>query len=90
MGDEQDRAAGRRGQEVAEQRAAGPGIDMGRGLVEYEQLRIAEQGPGQGQPLLSDLLTATAGRTVLLITHDLAELDGFDEVVALDGGIQIS
>ena len=50
----------------------------------------AHVDPRTGRALLSDLLTATAGRTVLLITHDLAELDGFDQVVALDGGIQIS
>jgi thiol reductant ABC exporter CydC subunit len=36
--------------------------------------------------LLSDLLSAAAGRTVLLITHDLDGLDQVDQVIALDGG----
>ena len=36
--------------------------------------------------LLSDLLSATAGRTVLLITHDPDGLDQVDQVIALDGG----
>nr|WP_254897868.1 thiol reductant ABC exporter subunit CydC [Kitasatospora sp. NA04385] len=38
--------------------------------------------------LTADLLTATAGRTTLLITHRLAGLDddGVDEVLVLDGG----
>jgi ATP-binding cassette, subfamily C, bacterial CydC len=36
--------------------------------------------------LLSDLLSAAAGRTVLLITHDPDGLDQVDQVIALDGG----
>jgi thiol reductant ABC exporter CydC subunit len=36
--------------------------------------------------LMRDLLAATAGRTMLLITHDLAGLGGFDQVIVLDGG----
>jgi ATP-binding cassette subfamily C protein CydC len=36
--------------------------------------------------VLDDLLTATAGRTVLLITHDMSGLDRLDEVVVLVGG----
>ena len=36
--------------------------------------------------LLRDLLAATAGRTLLLITHDLDGLDEFDQVIVLDGG----
>ena len=51
VGDEEHRASGRRGQHVGEQSAAGPGIEMGRGFVEYQQIRIGEQGPGYGQPL---------------------------------------
>jgi hypothetical protein len=35
---------------------------------------------------LSDVLAATAGRTMLLITHDLAGLDEFDQVITLEGG----
>ncbi|WP_016906319.1 thiol reductant ABC exporter subunit CydD [Streptomyces xiaopingdaonensis] len=36
--------------------------------------------------LTRDLLTATEGRTTLLITHRLRGLDAVDEVVVLDGG----
>jgi ATP-binding cassette, subfamily C, bacterial CydC len=36
--------------------------------------------------LTSDLLAATAGRTTLLITHDLEGLDGLDEIVVLAHG----
>ena len=46
----------------------------------------AHLDPGTRRALLSDLLAATAGRTVLLITHDLDGLDELDQVVVLDGG----
>ncbi|MET9530151.1 thiol reductant ABC exporter subunit CydD [Streptomyces sp. NPDC006649] len=36
--------------------------------------------------LTADLLTATEGRTTLLITHRLRGLDAVDEVLVLDGG----
>ena len=36
--------------------------------------------------LTKDLLAATAGRTTLLITHDLDGLDGLDEIVVLADG----
>ena len=36
--------------------------------------------------LTQDLLAATAGRTTLLITHDLDGLDGLDEIVVLADG----
>ncbi len=39
-----------------------------------------------GQALMQDLLAATEGRAVLLITHDLDGLDYFDQVVVLDDG----
>jgi hypothetical protein len=35
VGDEEHRAPGRRGQQVAEQSAAGSGIEVSRGFVEY-------------------------------------------------------
>jgi ATP-binding cassette, subfamily C, bacterial CydC len=46
----------------------------------------AHLDPGIRRALLGDLLSATAGRTVLLITHDLDGLDDVDQVIALDGG----
>jgi ABC-type multidrug transport system fused ATPase/permease subunit len=36
--------------------------------------------------LTADLLTATEGRTTLLVTHRLAGLDAVDEIVVLSGG----
>ncbi|MEV4005304.1 thiol reductant ABC exporter subunit CydC [Actinomadura sp. NPDC049753] len=36
--------------------------------------------------LTADLLTATEGRTTLLVTHRLAGLDAVDEIIVLDGG----
>jgi hypothetical protein len=41
-------------------------------------------------PDVADLLAAATGHTDLLISHDLADLDRFDQVVVLDGGGQIS
>ena len=46
----------------------------------------AHLDPPTGRALLSDLLAATAGRTVLLITHDPDELDNVDQIIVLDGG----
>jgi len=46
----------------------------------------AHLDPPTGRALLSDLLAATAGRTVLLITHDPDELDDVDQIIVLDGG----
>ena len=46
----------------------------------------AHLDPDTRDAVLDDVLAATAGRTVLMITHDPARLDRFDEVVTLDGG----
>ena len=43
----------------------------------------AHLDPATRDAVLDDLLAATAGRTVLLITHDRARLDEFDAVVEL-------
>ena len=61
---------------------------MGGRLVQDEHRRVGQQRPGQGEPLPlpADLLAATAGRTTLLITHDLDGLDQVDEIVVLDQG----
>ena len=70
-------------------------LALARALLADPQLLILDEptahvDPETGRALLSDLLDAAAGRTVLLITHDLAGLDGFDQIVTLDGGVQIS
>jgi ATP-binding cassette subfamily C protein CydC len=46
----------------------------------------AHLDPGTRDDVLDDLLSATAGRSLLLITHDLAAIDRMDEVVVLAGG----
>lgn len=46
----------------------------------------AHLDPDSRRTLTADLLAATAGRTTLLITHDLDGLDQVDEIVVLDHG----
>ncbi len=46
----------------------------------------AHLDPDGRRSLTADLLTATAGRAVLLITHDLDGLDRVDEIIVLEGG----
>jgi ATP-binding cassette, subfamily C, bacterial CydC len=46
----------------------------------------AHLDPENRRALAADLLAATAGRSVLLITHDLDGLDQLDEIVVLDRG----
>ncbi|MGH3166367.1 MAG: hypothetical protein ACRDN0_10800, partial [Trebonia sp.] len=49
--------------------------------------RRAHRPPGPARrALIADLLHATEGRAVLLITHELEGLDEVDEVVFLDHG----
>ena len=42
--------------------------------------------PDTRDAVLDDILAATTGRTTLLITHDLSQLDRFDEVAVVVGG----
>jgi ATP-binding cassette, subfamily C, bacterial CydC len=42
--------------------------------------------PDTRDAVLDDILAATRGRTVLLVTHDLSHLDRFDEVAVVVGG----
>ena len=46
----------------------------------------AHLDPDKRRALTADLLAATAGRTTLLITHDLDGLDQVDEIIVLDHG----
>ena len=41
---------------------------------------------GTSRAFITDLLAATAGRTLLLITHDPGGLDELDQIVVLEGG----
>ncbi|WP_329219007.1 thiol reductant ABC exporter subunit CydD [Streptomyces sp. NBC_01485] len=59
-------------------------------LADFPVLVLDEPAEHQDLPtadaLTEDLLTATEGRTTLLITHRLAGLEAVDEVVVLDEG----
>jgi ATP-binding cassette subfamily C protein CydC len=44
---------------------------------------MAHLDPGTRRALLTDVLAATTGRTMLLITHDLDGLDELDQVIML-------
>ena len=46
----------------------------------------AHLDPASRQALAADLLAITAGRSVLLITHDLEGLDQVDEIIVLNRG----
>lgn len=46
----------------------------------------AHLDPDGRRSLTADLLTVTAGRAVLLITHDLDGLGQADEIIVLDHG----
>jgi ATP-binding cassette, subfamily C, bacterial CydC len=66
-------------------------LALARALLADPDLLILDEptahlDPGTSRALLSDLLAATAGRTMLLITHDLDGLDELDQVIELDGG----
>jgi hypothetical protein len=55
------------------------GAARGTGIAAVRCAGLARRGwPG--------VLAATAGRTMLLITHDLDGLDEFDQVITLEGG----
>lgn len=43
--------------------------------------------PAAADRVLADVLAAAGGSTVVLVTHRLAELAAFDEVLELDGGV---
>jgi ATP-binding cassette subfamily C protein CydC len=66
-------------------------LALARALLADPELLILDEptahlDPGTRSALLRDLLAATAGRTLLLITHDLDGLDELDQVIVLDGG----
>jgi ABC-type multidrug transport system fused ATPase/permease subunit len=66
-------------------------LGLARALLADFPILILDE-PGEhveaeaAEAILADLLAAAAGRTVLLITHELSGLDAFDEIVVLDGG----
>ncbi len=66
-------------------------IALGRALLADPAVLILDEPTahldhGSRKALAADLLAVTAGRSVLLITHDLDGLDQVDEIVVLDHG----
>jgi ATP-binding cassette, subfamily C, bacterial CydC len=66
-------------------------LALARALLADPQVLVLDEptahlDPATRDAVLDDLLAATAGRTVLLITHDRARLDDLDAVVELAGG----
>jgi ATP-binding cassette subfamily C protein CydC len=59
-------------------------------LVEPDLLVLDEPtahlDPETRDAVLDDLLAATTGHTMILITHDLSGLDRFDQIVVMVGG----
>ena len=66
-------------------------LALARALLADPALLILDEpaahlDPGTRRALTADLLTATAGRSVLFITHDRDGLDQLDEIVVLENG----
>jgi ATP-binding cassette, subfamily C, bacterial CydC len=66
-------------------------LALARALLADPDLLILDEptahlDPEAAAALTADLLALTAGRSTLLITHDLAGLDQVDEIVVLDRG----
>jgi ATP-binding cassette, subfamily C, bacterial CydC len=75
------------GHHVAAEQVAFGGVEPGAdpALLVLDE-PTAHLDPENRRALTADLLAATAGRSVLLITHDLDGLDEVDEIVVLDCG----
>jgi thiol reductant ABC exporter CydC subunit len=66
-------------------------LALARALLANPEILVLDEptahlDPEARQALTADLLTATQGRTTLLITHDLEGLDQVDEIIVLDAG----
>jgi ATP-binding cassette subfamily C protein CydC len=66
-------------------------LALARALLAGPQLMVLDEPTAHldrdsRRALTADVLTATAGRATLLITHDLEGLDQVDEIVVLDRG----
>jgi ATP-binding cassette subfamily C protein CydCD len=66
-------------------------IALARSLLAGHRILVLDEptehlDPATADALLADLLAATAGRTLLIITHRIEHLDAFDEVISLDRG----
>ncbi|EHR51213.1 cysteine export CydDC family ABC transporter permease subunit/ATP-binding protein CydC, partial [Saccharomonospora marina XMU15] len=66
-------------------------IALARALLSNARFLVLDEpaahlDPGTADDLVADVLDATAGRGVLLITHTLRGLAGVDEIVVLDRG----
>jgi thiol reductant ABC exporter CydC subunit len=68
---------------------------LARALLSDAEILVLDEptehlDPDTAAALMRDLLAATAGRTTLLITHQLDGLDGVDEIVVLSAGRVVS
>jgi len=66
-------------------------LALARALLADPEVLILDEptahlDPDTRRAVMRDLLAATAGRTVLLITHDVDGLDELDQIIALEGG----
>jgi ATP-binding cassette subfamily C protein CydC len=66
-------------------------LALARALVADPEVLVLDEptthlDPDTRDAVLDDILAATCGRTVLLVTHDLSHLDRFDEVAVVVGG----
>ena len=66
-------------------------LALARALLADPALLILDEptahvDPDSRRALTRDILAATAGRTTLLITHDLDGLDQVDQIIVLDQG----
>ncbi|MGA8460783.1 MAG: ATP-binding cassette domain-containing protein, partial [Streptosporangiaceae bacterium] len=66
-------------------------LALARALLANPDLLILDEptahlDPEAAAALTADLLAVTAGRSTLLITHDLASLEQVDEIIVLDRG----
>ncbi|MDS1270669.1 thiol reductant ABC exporter subunit CydC [Lipingzhangella sp. LS1_29] len=66
-------------------------LALARALLTQPRVLVLDEptahlDPGTRDTVLADLLAAAEGHSTLLITHDLAGLEGMDEIYVLDAG----
>ncbi len=70
-------------------------LALARALLADPQILILDEPTAHldeetADALMADIREATAGRTLLLITHDMRHVAGFEEVVVLSGGRSVA
>ncbi|MGH8879188.1 MAG: ATP-binding cassette domain-containing protein, partial [Stackebrandtia sp.] len=64
---------------------------LARALLGGHQVLLLDEptehlDPATAEAVMTDLLTATDGRSLILVTHHLGHMDAFDEILVLDAG----